>query len=123
MSTTTNNADLEKAGIHYGTTNNENHEHAELSTPEESDVAEDGAPLEKIKSVNSISSIPNGGLRAWLVVVGSFFLFFNSWFVLLFFCFVICIGRIREYYTDTLVQGHQQHLWCLPDILRVQSSK
>lgn len=83
VSTITNNADLEKAGIHCGTSNNENHEHAELSTPEESDVAEDGAPLEKVKSVNSISSIPNGGLRAWLVVVGSFFLFFNSWFVLL----------------------------------------
>ena len=72
---------LEKAEAHNGTGNNENHEHAEPSTPEESDVAEDGAPLEKVKSVNSINSIPNGGLRAWLVVVGSFFLFFNSWFV------------------------------------------
>ena len=74
-------SDLEKAEAHNGTSHNENHEHAEPSTPEESDAAEDGAPLEKVKSVNSISSIPNGGLRAWLVVVGSFFLFFNSWFV------------------------------------------
>lgn len=24
---------------------------------------------------------PNGGLRAWLQVVGSFFLFFNTWYV------------------------------------------
>jgi hypothetical protein len=25
--------------------------------------------------------IPNGGFKAWLQVLGSFFLFFNSWFV------------------------------------------
>jgi hypothetical protein len=30
-------------------------------------------------SVNNISSIPNGGLRAWLQVLGVFFLFFNTW--------------------------------------------
>jgi hypothetical protein len=28
---------------------------------------------------NDMSSVPNGGTRAWLQVVGSFFLFFNSW--------------------------------------------
>jgi hypothetical protein len=28
---------------------------------------------------NDISSVPNGGLRAWLQVVGSFSLFFNTW--------------------------------------------
>jgi hypothetical protein len=29
--------------------------------------------------VNDLSSVPNGGLRAWLQVAGSFFLFFNTW--------------------------------------------
>jgi len=42
----------------------------------------DGEKLEKKStkaSVNNVSSIPNGGLRAWLQVVGVFFLFFNTW--------------------------------------------
>lgn len=30
-------------------------------------------------SVNNIAAIPNGGLTAWLQVLGAFFLFFNSW--------------------------------------------
>lgn len=30
-------------------------------------------------SVNNIKAVPNGGLKAWLQVVGAFFLFFNSW--------------------------------------------
>lgn len=39
----------------------------------------DGGPVEKRASVNNVGAIPNGGLRAWLQVVGAFFLFFNSW--------------------------------------------
>lgn len=39
--------------------------------------------LTKIKSkpdsVNNVSSIPNGGLRAWLQVAGAFVLFLNTW--------------------------------------------
>jgi hypothetical protein len=31
--------------------------------------------------VNDLSSVPNGGLRAWLQVAGAFMLFFNSWYV------------------------------------------
>ena len=31
--------------------------------------------------VNDLSSVPNGGLRAWLQVVGAFMLFFNTWYV------------------------------------------
>jgi hypothetical protein len=31
--------------------------------------------------VNDLSSVPNGGLTAWLQVVGGFFLFFNTWYV------------------------------------------
>lgn len=30
-------------------------------------------------SVNNTSQIPNGGFKAWIQVVGSFFLFFNTW--------------------------------------------
>lgn len=33
----------------------------------------------KPPSVNNVSAIPNGGTRAWLQVLGAFFLFFNSW--------------------------------------------
>ena len=39
----------------------------------------DGGPVEKKASVNNMSAIPNGGLVAWLQVLGSFTLFFNSW--------------------------------------------
>ena len=35
----------------------------------------------KAHSVNQVDSIPNGGLIAWLQVLGSFFIFFNSWSV------------------------------------------
>jgi len=48
----------------------------------------DGGAVEKTvtvksanPSVNNINAIPNGGLRAWLQVLGAFFLFFNSWYV------------------------------------------
>ena len=75
----------------------EEHKDVELNSPTESihgpanepieNAAEaneefDNAELEKKTtkaSVNNISSIPNGGLRAWLQVLGVFFLFFNTW--------------------------------------------
>lgn len=45
----------------------------------------EGTELERIAttastrpSVNNIKSVPNGGLVAWLQVLGSFFLFFNT---------------------------------------------
>jgi hypothetical protein len=31
-------------------------------------------------SVSDTSSIPNGGLKAWLQVAGTFFVFFNTWY-------------------------------------------
>lgn len=33
----------------------------------------------KAVSVNNVAAIPNGGTKAWLQVLGAFFLFFNSW--------------------------------------------
>jgi hypothetical protein len=38
-------------------------------------------PVQRQASVNNIEAIPNGGLRAWLQVIGTFILFFNTWFV------------------------------------------
>ena len=43
---------------------------------------DDGASLSKVStkpSVNNIRSVPNGGLKAWLQVLGVFFVFFNTW--------------------------------------------
>ena len=46
----------------------------------------DGGVISKVPSkaaskasVNNVASIPNGGLRAWLQVLGAFMLFFNTW--------------------------------------------
>jgi hypothetical protein len=51
--------------------------------PNEKDVEiATAAPVSKKNtriSVNDLSKIPNGGLRAWLQVLGSFFLFCNTW--------------------------------------------
>ena len=42
-----------------------------------------GASMQRVPSskpsVNNIRSVPNGGTKAWLQVLASFFLFFNSW--------------------------------------------
>lgn len=42
----------------------------------------DGGPLTNISSkpsVNNIKSVPNGGSKAWMQVLGTFFVFFNTW--------------------------------------------
>jgi hypothetical protein len=43
--------------------------------------AEDKLSLQRSKSVTNAASIPDGGLWAWLQVLGAFFLLFNSWYV------------------------------------------
>ena len=30
-------------------------------------------------SVNDTTSIPDGGIKAWMQVMGTFFIFFNTW--------------------------------------------
>jgi hypothetical protein len=53
-----------------------------IETAAQAEEGFDGGKLDKKTtkaSVNNVSSIPNGGLRAWLQVVGVFFLFFNTW--------------------------------------------
>lgn len=50
---------------------------------QESAQEHDGSQLEPVQSsrpsINNIRSVPNGGTTAWLQVLASFFLFFNSW--------------------------------------------
>lgn len=62
-----------------------------------------GAELETIASskpsVNNIRSVPNGGLTAWLQVLGSFFLFFNTWGV------VNTYGTYQTYYESDLLSS------------------
>jgi MFS family permease len=59
----------------------------------------DGTVLEPVQSrhpsVRDASSIPNGGLWAWLQVLGSFFLLFNSW------CVLKIFGQIKTRLTTT----------------------
>jgi hypothetical protein len=42
-------------------------------------IAEDLQPPQRSEKFEDQGPPPNGGLRAWLQVLGSFFLFFNSW--------------------------------------------
>ena len=44
-------------------------------------VGEKLEPSKSRPSINNAAAIPNGGLTAWLQVLGAFFLFFNSWYV------------------------------------------
>lgn len=48
-------------------------------------------------SVNNVASIPNGGLRAWLQVLGAFFLFFNSWGI------INTFGVYQTYYESSIL--------------------
>jgi hypothetical protein len=64
----------------------------EIAQPNETTDAEEAAgtskegeklALQRSKSVTNAASIPDGGLVAWLQVLGAFFLLFNSWYVTL----------------------------------------
>lgn len=44
-------------------------------------VGEKLEPSKSRPSINNAAAIPNGGLTAWLQVLGAFFLFFNTWYV------------------------------------------
>lgn len=58
----------------------------EYNDPEKRDAGPteepDGGALTNVSSkpsVNNIKSVPNGGTKAWLQVLGVFFVFFNTW--------------------------------------------
>lgn len=44
-------------------------------------VGEKLEPSKSRPSINNAAAIPDGGLTAWLQVLGAFFLFFNTWYV------------------------------------------
>ncbi|KAF2761059.1 putative monocarboxylate permease [Pseudovirgaria hyperparasitica] len=67
-----------------------------IATPgDKSDVI--GEPANKVVSANDVSLVPDGGLRAWLQVLGGFFLFFNSWGI------VNTFGVFQTYYETELL--------------------
>jgi hypothetical protein len=70
------------------------------------------------QKVQDASSIPNGGLWAWLQVLGSFFLLFNSWYAKLTLLYTKLDPLTAHLTTNILVlQGHNQHLRLLPSLL------
>lgn len=83
----TASTDLEEDG--YANPSDEENHDPNKPFQERADAEQiDGGAVEKTAtgksanpSVNNVKAIPNGGLRAWLQVLGAFFLFFNSWFV------------------------------------------
>lgn len=108
-----------------------------LESPHDSDLddlPETAAPTQAVIPVDpgDDGPPPNGGLKAWLQVLGSFFLFFNSWYV--FRCqhsispsrnptvvlsSVLLILKRTNIHTDCRVmQGHCQYIRRVPDILR-----
>ena len=70
---------------------------------EQSGAHSDGGSLTKVQSekpsVNNIKSVPNGGLNAWLQVISSFFVFFNTWGI------INAFGIYQTYYEDGLLRG------------------
>jgi hypothetical protein len=74
-----------KGDIDAGTERSSLEQPETTSTPppaeqKETDVEAAPAPTGNAPGdANDMSSVPNGGTRAWLQVIGSFFLFFNSW--------------------------------------------
>jgi hypothetical protein len=57
-------------------------------------------------SINNIRSVPNGGTKAWLQVLASFFLFFNSWGIVnTFGMFVLCLEDSRQCLTNASIRN------------------
>ncbi|KAK0935300.1 hypothetical protein LTR29_013092 [Friedmanniomyces endolithicus] len=67
------------------------------------DPDSDGGQLEKTTSakpsLTNIRFVPNGGLRAWLQVLGSFFIYFNAWGI------VNTFGTYQTYYETALLSS------------------
>ncbi|KAK3673035.1 hypothetical protein LTR78_007146 [Recurvomyces mirabilis] len=66
-------------------------------------TGKDGATLEKVASakpsINNIKSVPNGGLKAWLQVLGSFFVYWNAWGI------INTFGVYQTYYETSLLSS------------------
>ncbi|KAK4553601.1 hypothetical protein LTR86_009397 [Recurvomyces mirabilis] len=67
------------------------------------EAGKDGAALEKVTSakpsINNIKSVPNGGLKAWLQVLGSFFVYWNAWGI------INTFGVYQTYYETSLLSS------------------
>lgn len=63
---------------------------------------------QEVETSTSPKPPPDGGFKAWLQVVGSFFLFFNSWYNLFF---------VLRSPSLTVYQGHHQHIRRLSNVL------
>ncbi|KAK3724164.1 hypothetical protein LTR37_001288 [Vermiconidia calcicola] len=63
----------------------------------------DGESLKRVASekpsVNNIKSVPNGGAKAWMQVLSSFFIFFNTWGI------VNAFGIYQTYYEHGILEG------------------
>ena len=63
----------------------------------------DGESLKRVQSekpsVNNIKSVPNGGLNAWLQVISSFFVFFNTWGI------INAFGIYQTYYEHGILRS------------------
>lgn len=74
-----------------------------LSPDETIAKAEHGSALEPVAStrpsVNDLKAVPNGGLWAWLQVVGSFFIFWNAWGI------INTFGTYQTFYETSLLSS------------------
>ncbi|CAI6340511.1 unnamed protein product [Periconia digitata] len=64
--------------------------------PQQMEAASKATP--PTNDANNASSIPDGGLVAWLQVLGSFFLFFNTWGI------INMYGSYQAYYESTILK-------------------
>ncbi|KAF2852406.1 MFS general substrate transporter, partial [Plenodomus tracheiphilus IPT5] len=81
----------------------DNHEKNQHVTKDHTLRHDEGAELEPVQSrhpsVRDASKIPDGGLWAWLQVLGGFFLLFNSWGI------VNTFGSYQAYYETDLLSS------------------
>ena len=86
-----------------------------LNLRNDSPGVEDTPNFQKLSSCDSAP--PNGGLRAWLQVLGSFFLFFNTWYVL-----ASITKRVISWILliSNVEQGNHQLVRSLPNLLRTE---
>ncbi|KAL8297749.1 hypothetical protein RB597_007229 [Gaeumannomyces tritici] len=84
--------DLSATDVSISGTDNPATEKPGAGLPPVSEAATEGA------ATPELDDIPNGGLKAWLQVVGAFFIFFNSWGI------VNTFGVFQTYYESNLLR-------------------
>nr|POF04192.1 aspyridones efflux protein apdf [Quercus suber] len=106
-------ADVEKEGSDVqSSTDSPRAEPHEISQPShlgdddgvrKGEMPPDGGRLRPVASskpsVNSIRAVPDGGIVAWMQVMGSFFLFFNTWGI------VNSFGTYQTYYETGILSA------------------